>query len=91
MSNGTYSISSGTTYEAENGSLSGNATLMSGSFSGGRAVGYLGKGGTVTINNVQGAGRDQWVALYYANGECIYVVHGLEGSSPYPNGIYTAR
>lgn len=40
---GTYSVASGTTYEAENGSLGGSATLASdGSFSGGRAVGFLG-------------------------------------------------
>jgi len=29
---------------------------------------WVGNGGSVTINNVQGVGRDQWVALYYANG-----------------------
>ena len=41
---GTWSISSGTTYEAENGSRSGSSTILSdGSFSGGRAVGYLGQ------------------------------------------------
>ena len=27
-----------------------------------------GNGGSVTINNVQGEGRDQWIALYYSNG-----------------------
>ncbi|KAL0950694.1 hypothetical protein HGRIS_007471 [Hohenbuehelia grisea] len=67
---GTYSVATGTTYEAENGSIGGSAKVASdGSFSGGKAVGYLGKGGTVTINNVQGAGKAQWVALYYANGD----------------------
>lgn len=27
-----------------------------------------GNGGSVTINNVQGIGQQQWVSLYYANG-----------------------
>ncbi len=40
---GTYSVVTGTTYEAESGTLSGNATRLSGSsFSGGTAIGYLG-------------------------------------------------
>ncbi|CAL1704335.1 unnamed protein product [Somion occarium] len=70
---GTYSVASGTTYEAENGSLGGSATLASdGSFSGGRAVGFLGNGGTVTINNVQSNGGAHWVALYYANGDSTW-------------------
>jgi hypothetical protein len=33
----------------------------------------LGNGGSLTINNVQGAGKDQWVSLYYANGTNIDV------------------
>ncbi|KAI0709067.1 galactan 1,3-beta-galactosidase [Earliella scabrosa] len=66
---GTWSIASGTTYEAENGSRSGSSTILSdGSFSGGRAVGYLGNGGSVSIT-VQGRGTNQWVALYFANGD----------------------
>jgi hypothetical protein len=28
-----------------------------------------GNGGTVTLSNVQGAGKAQWVAIYYANGD----------------------
>lgn len=40
---GTYSVTPGTTYEAELGTLSGDATILSdSSFSGGKAVGYLG-------------------------------------------------
>lgn len=40
---GTYSVASGTTYEAEKGTLGGSAVLFSdSSFSGGGAVGYLG-------------------------------------------------
>jgi hypothetical protein len=40
---GTYSVASGTTYEAENGSRGGAATaLSSSSFSGGKGIGYLG-------------------------------------------------
>lgn len=40
---GTYVAASGTSYEAESGTLSGSATILSdSSFSGGKAVGYLG-------------------------------------------------
>ncbi|KAI0079984.1 galactan 1,3-beta-galactosidase [Panus rudis PR-1116 ss-1] len=67
---GTYSVASGTTYEAESGTLGGAARLLSdSSFSAGRSVGYLGNGGTVTLNNVQGNGQAHWIALYYANGD----------------------
>ncbi|ESK88955.1 glycosyl hydrolase family 43 protein [Moniliophthora roreri MCA 2997] len=69
---GTFSVASGTTYEAESGTISGSArTLTDSAWSGGRGVGYLGNGGTLTINNVQGTGNSagQWVALYYANGD----------------------
>ncbi|PPR00261.1 hypothetical protein CVT24_005009 [Panaeolus cyanescens] len=70
LSAGTFSAASGTSYEAEQGTISGSATTLSdGSFSGGKAIGYLGKGGSVTINNVQGIGQAQWVSLYYANGD----------------------
>ncbi|KAL5534523.1 hypothetical protein ACEPAG_986 [Sanghuangporus baumii] len=70
---GTYSVTSGTAYEAEAGTISGSATILSGSsFSGGQAVGYLGNGGSVTINNVQGNGQEQWIALYYANGDSTW-------------------
>ncbi|KAH9854104.1 galactan 1,3-beta-galactosidase [Lenzites betulinus] len=66
---GTYSVASGTSYEAESGQLGGSSRLLSNSgFSGGTAVGYLGNGGTVTIT-VQGRGTAQWVALYIANGD----------------------
>ncbi|KAF5356070.1 hypothetical protein D9756_004010 [Leucocoprinus leucothites] len=82
---GTFSAAAGTTYEAESGSLSGAAQMLSdGSFSGGRAVGWLGNGGSLTINNVQGAGRDQWVALYYANGDSAWrnTTVSVNGGSP---------
>jgi len=70
---GTYSVASGTTYEAESGTISGTATILSNSaFSGGEAVGYLGNGGSLTINNVQGIGTAQWVSLYYANGDSTW-------------------
>ncbi|KAF9458757.1 galactan 1,3-beta-galactosidase [Collybia nuda] len=70
LSAGTYTVASGTTYEAEGGSLGGGATVLSNSaFSSGKAIGWLGNGGTVTINNIQGTGSPQWVALYYANGD----------------------
>lgn len=40
---GTYTTASGTVYEAESGTVSGSATIpSSSSFSGGKAVGYLG-------------------------------------------------
>ncbi|KAK7693323.1 hypothetical protein QCA50_002891 [Cerrena zonata] len=67
---GTYSVASGTSYEAEAGTLSGSSQLLTSSgFSGGTAVGWLGNGGTVTINNIQSNGGAHWVALYYANGD----------------------
>ncbi|KZS90282.1 Arabinanase/levansucrase/invertase [Sistotremastrum niveocremeum HHB9708] len=73
ISAGTYSVASGTTYEAESGTLSGSAKVASGSgFSGGKVVGYLGHGGSVQIKNVQGNGKGQWVAVYYANGDSTY-------------------
>jgi hypothetical protein len=41
---GTYTVASGTTYEAENGTKGGSATLItSSSFSGGKGIGYLGQ------------------------------------------------
>lgn len=43
ISAGTYSVASGVTYEAESGTISGSARILTGSyFSGGKAVGYLG-------------------------------------------------
>lgn len=69
LDNGVTTAAAGTTYEAEKGSLSGNARLLNNTgFSGGVAVGYIGNGGSVTITNVQGIGADQWISLYYANG-----------------------
>ncbi|KAJ6626911.1 galactan 1,3-beta-galactosidase [Mycena sp. CBHHK59/15] len=69
---GTYTVASGTSYEAENGVLGGNATIPAdSSFSGGKAVGFLGNGGTVTLT-VQGIGAAQWVSLYYANGDSTW-------------------
>lgn len=75
LASGTYTIPSGTIYEAEKGTRSGNSTLINNSaFSGGQAIGYLGKGGTVIISNVQGTGASggQWVSIYYANGDSSY-------------------
>ncbi|KAK0500638.1 galactan 1,3-beta-galactosidase [Armillaria luteobubalina] len=67
---GTYTAATGTTYEAEAGTRSGPATLINDSaFSAGGGVGWLGNGGTVTINNVLGIGSPQWISLYYANGD----------------------
>lgn len=74
---GTYVVASGTSYEAESGTLGGSANISTNSaFSGGKAVGYLGHGGTVTINNVIGIGTAQWVSLYYANGDCHLYASG---------------
>jgi len=40
---GTYTVATGTAYEAENGVLSGSSQILTGSgFSGGRVVGWLG-------------------------------------------------
>ncbi|KAG6857617.1 hypothetical protein H0H87_010185 [Tephrocybe sp. NHM501043] len=73
LSAGAYTAVSGTTYEAESGTIGGSATTLSdSSFSGGKAIGYLGNGGSITINNVQGTGSAQWVALYYANGDSTW-------------------
>ncbi|KAJ3998604.1 galactan 1,3-beta-galactosidase [Lentinula boryana] len=70
---GTYTVATGTTYEAESGTLGGSAELLTdSSYSGGKAVGYLGNGGTLTMNNVVGIGEAQWVSLYYANGDSTW-------------------
>ncbi|KAF8161342.1 Arabinanase/levansucrase/invertase [Crassisporium funariophilum] len=70
---GSFSAASGTSYEAEGGTISGTATtLSSSSFSGGKAIGFLGNGGSITINGVQGIGTAQWVSLYYANGDSAW-------------------
>ncbi|KAJ7293808.1 galactan 1,3-beta-galactosidase [Mycena rebaudengoi] len=69
---GTFTAATGVTYEAEAGVIGGSATIPSDpSFSGGKAVGFLGNGGTVTIT-VQGIGAAQWVSLYYANGDSTW-------------------
>lgn len=45
LSSGTFTAASGTTYEAEAGTISGSAQILtSTSFSGGTAVGWLGQG-----------------------------------------------
>ncbi|KAJ2933574.1 hypothetical protein H1R20_g3510, partial [Candolleomyces eurysporus] len=70
---GTYTAAQGTTYEAERGTMSGGARLLNNTaFSGGSCVGYLGNGGSLTINNVQGIGADQWISLYYANADSTW-------------------
>ncbi|KAJ3969320.1 galactan 1,3-beta-galactosidase [Lentinula raphanica] len=70
---GTYTIATGTTYEAESGTLGGSAELLTdSSYSGGKAVGFLGDGGTLTMNNIVGIGEAQWVSLYYANGDSTW-------------------
>ncbi|KAA1467570.1 Arabinanase/levansucrase/invertase [Dentipellis sp. KUC8613] len=69
---GTYTAASGTTYEAESGTRSGSSTLITdSSFSGGKGVGYLGNGGSVSLT-VQGSGKAQWVAIYFANGDSTW-------------------
>lgn len=78
---GTFTAATGTTYEAESGTIGGSATIASdAAWSGGRAVGFLGNGGTVTINNVQGTGAAQWVSLWYANGK-IYLYSSTPATS----------
>jgi len=72
MTAGTYTVASGTTYQAEAGVRSGSSTILTdSSYSGGEAVGFLGNGGSVTIT-VQGIGAKQWVSLYYANGDATF-------------------
>ncbi|KAM5539007.1 hypothetical protein V8D89_007230 [Ganoderma adspersum] len=81
---GTWSVASGTAYEAENGVRNGSSTILSdSSFSGGSAVGYLGNGGSVSIT-VQGKGTAQWVSLYFANGDSTWrnTTVSVNGGSP---------
>ncbi|PIL23873.1 hypothetical protein GSI_13624 [Ganoderma sinense ZZ0214-1] len=81
---GTWSVASGTAYEAENGVRNGSSTILTdSSFSGGSAVGYLGNGGSVSIT-VQGKGTAQWVSLYFANGDSAWrnTTVSLNGGSP---------
>ncbi|KAF9454978.1 carbohydrate-binding module family 35 protein [Macrolepiota fuliginosa MF-IS2] len=85
ISAGSFTAATGTAYEAESGTISGSAQLLSdSSFSGGRAIGWLGNGGSVTINNVQGVGKQQWVSLYYANGDSAWrnTTISVNGGSP---------
>jgi hypothetical protein len=50
LSAGTYTVASGTTYEAESGTIGGTATTLSGSsFSGGKAIGFLGSSFSLPI------------------------------------------
>lgn len=73
---GTYTVETGTAYQAESGTLGGSAVILTNSvYSNGEAFGFLGNGGTLTMKNIEGIGADQWVALYYANGTqvvCVY-------------------
>ncbi|KAF8588417.1 carbohydrate-binding module family 35 protein [Ramaria rubella] len=82
---GTWTVESGTTYEAESGTRGGSSTLITNSgFSGGHGVGYLGNGGTLTLNNVQGNGAGQWVSLYAANGDSTWrnMTISVNGGTP---------
>ncbi|KAI0747996.1 galactan 1,3-beta-galactosidase [Daedaleopsis nitida] len=82
---GTWSVASGTTYEAENGSRSGSSTILSdSSFSGGKAVGYLGKQRRKRLDHSPRQGTDQWVALYFANGDSAWrnTTVSVNGGSP---------
>ncbi|KIP02062.1 glycoside hydrolase family 43 protein [Phlebiopsis gigantea 11061_1 CR5-6] len=47
-------------------------TLSSSIFPGGEAAGYLGHGGTVTINNAKNTGGAHQVTLYFTNGNSMY-------------------
>ncbi|PCH41168.1 carbohydrate-binding module family 35 protein [Wolfiporia cocos MD-104 SS10] len=67
---GTYTVVNGTAYAAQDGTLGGSAVLLGSdsTYNGYEGVGYLGSGGTLSIN-VNGIGAEQWVSLYYANGD----------------------
>jgi len=70
---GTYTIATGTSYEAESGTLEGSAVILTNSvYSGGEAVGFLGEGGTLTLDNIEGIGEAQWISLRYANGDSTW-------------------
>ncbi|EPT03669.1 hypothetical protein FOMPIDRAFT_49235 [Fomitopsis schrenkii] len=70
---GTYSVLNGTVYAASSGTLSGNSTLLGSGYTydGQEGVGYLGAGGSVSLA-ITGIGADQWLALYYANGDSTW-------------------
>lgn len=67
---GTYSVATGTTYPAVNGTLGGSSELLGSNYTynGYEGVGYLGNGGTLTMT-IDGIGAEQWVSLYYANAD----------------------
>lgn len=61
-------IPNGTTYHAAHGKLYGNAQLGNCTACAAKhAVYRLGNGGSVTIHNIAGSGKEHWVSLYYAN------------------------
>lgn len=51
----------------------------------------IGKAGSVTINNVQGEGRDQWISLYYANGDYRCTIHFANSTDSHASGLYLAK
>ncbi|KII94405.1 carbohydrate-binding module family 35 protein [Plicaturopsis crispa FD-325 SS-3] len=60
---GTYKVYSGTSYNATDGTVSGNAKINTAS----HFVNGIGAGGSVTIEDVTGTGANQWIGVYYSN------------------------
>lgn len=95
---GTWTIASGTSYEAENGVVSGSATIPSDpSFSGGKAVGFLGSSilGSSSMSSYSARQAMEAVlllqckALERLNGfHCTTPTAMLLGETP-PSGTYT--
>ncbi|KAG8678918.1 hypothetical protein FRC09_019417, partial [Ceratobasidium sp. 395] len=68
VNTGAVTYPTGTTYEAEKGTLAGGATTTACSTcSGGNYVTGITSSSSVTISNIVGTGLPQWVAIYYVN------------------------
>ncbi|KZV89385.1 Arabinanase/levansucrase/invertase [Exidia glandulosa HHB12029] len=61
----------GTTYEAERGSVTGNARPAGAPTASGNMVvtGISGSSSTLTISGIKGTGEPQWVSFYYINND----------------------
>ncbi|KAK7464767.1 hypothetical protein VKT23_005974 [Stygiomarasmius scandens] len=65
---GSITVPEGTSYEAEDGEVSGLAyKTLCPTCSGGKLVTNIQGNGTLTISNIQGTGQPQWVSIYYHN------------------------
>ncbi|KAG8741145.1 hypothetical protein FRC10_003243 [Ceratobasidium sp. 414] len=68
VNTGAVTYPTGTTYEAEKGTLAGGAAITACSTcSGGNYVTNITSTSSVTISNIVGTGVPQWLAIYYVN------------------------